>query len=103
MYRQKKKPGKGEGRVNITLFRNGWCQAMNLVYERVLRASKDFEGKVHLEQYDTVDREVLNEWGMTDALFIDGRQVRTGPPPSYEKIRKKIERRTKRIKFHQVT
>jgi hypothetical protein len=75
---------------------------MNLVYERVLRASKDFEGKVHLAQYDTVDRKVLDEWGITDALFIDGREVRTGPPPSYEKIRKKIERRARRIKTHQV-
>jgi hypothetical protein len=103
MFRKKKKPVKGKDRVNITMFRNGWCPAMNLVYERVLRASKDFEGKVDIEQYDTVDREVMDEWGIADGLFIDGREVRLGPPPSYAKIRKKIEKRARRIKTHQVT
>jgi hypothetical protein len=34
---------------------------------------------------------------MSDALFIDGREVRNGPPPKYEKIRKKIEKRVKKI------
>ena len=36
--------------------------------------------------------------GQTDAIFIDGKQVRTGPPPSYEKIRKMIEKRAKKLK-----
>jgi len=35
--------------------------------------------------------------GMRDALFIDGKQVRTGPPPSYEKIRKIIANRVKKL------
>jgi GNAT superfamily N-acetyltransferase len=100
MHRRKKKPGRGKDRVNISIFRNGWCPAMNLVYERVLRASSDFEGKVNIQQYDTVDREVVDEWGITDALYIDGKQVRTGPPPSYDKIRRKIEKRAKRIRTH---
>jgi hypothetical protein len=72
---------------------------MNLVYERVLRASKEFEKKVNIEQYDTVDREVLDEWGITDGLFIDGREIRMGPPPPYDKIRKKIEKRARRKKL----
>jgi hypothetical protein len=103
MFKAKKKPARGKDRVNISIFRNGWCPAMNLVYERVLRASKDFEGKVKVVQYDTVDPKVVDEWGITEALYIDGKQVRTGPPPSYDKIRKKIERRAKRIKTHPVT
>jgi hypothetical protein len=32
-----------------------------------------------------------------DAIFIDGRAVRMGPPPSYEKIRKRIARRAKKL------
>ena len=34
--------------------------------------------------------EILNKWGISDALFIDGKAVRTGPPPSYDKIMRKI-------------
>jgi hypothetical protein len=71
---------------------------MNLVYERVLRASKEFEGKVIIEQYDTVDREVMEEWGIADGLYIDGRAMRMGPPPSYEAIRKRIGKRARRKK-----
>ena len=103
MRRSKKKPGKGKEKVNITMFRNGWCPAMNLVYERALRASEEFEGKVSIDQYDTVDKEVLNEWGITDGLYIDGKAMRMGPPPSYDKIRKKIEKRARRKKLHQLT
>ncbi len=94
----KKKPSKGKGVVDITLLKNGWCPAMNLAYERTLRASGQFEGKVELTRYDTLDREVFEEWGISDGIFIDGRELRTGPPPSYEKIRKKIHRRARRIR-----
>ena len=37
------------------------------------------------------------EWGVSDALFIDNKQVRTGPPPSYEKIRKAISKKVKKL------
>jgi hypothetical protein len=84
--------------VNITIFRNGWCPAMNLVYERAKRASKEFEGIVEIQEYETTDREIIKEWGITDGLFINGKEVRTGPPPSYQKIRKKIEKKAKKVK-----
>ena len=46
---------------------------------------------------DTFDRNVFLEWGIADALFIDGKQVRTGPPPSYQKIKKLITKRVKKL------
>jgi N-acetylglutamate synthase-like GNAT family acetyltransferase len=96
--RPKKQPVKGKEKVNVSIFRNGWCPAMNLVYERCIRASKEFEGKVEIKEYETMNKEIVKEWGITDGLFIDGKEVRTGPPPSYEKIRKKIAGRVKKIK-----
>jgi hypothetical protein len=38
------------------------------------------------------------DWGVADALFIDGEEVRTGPPPSYEKIHKLIQKRVKKLR-----
>jgi N-acetylglutamate synthase-like GNAT family acetyltransferase len=96
--RRKKKPGKGTDKVDVSLFRNGWCPAINIAHERTLRAAGEFEGKIDLKEYDTLDPSVFGEWGISDAVFIDGKEVRTGPPPSYKKIQKKIERRTRRIK-----
>lgn len=46
---------------------------------------------------DTADRATFLEWGISDALLIDGKEVRTGPPPSYEKLRRLIEKRLKRL------
>lgn len=89
----KKKPEKGGEKVNVTVFKNGWCPAMNMVYERAKRASANFQEKVNFQEFDTLDHKTLQEWGIQDGLFIDGKEIRTGPPPSYEKIRRRITRR----------
>jgi N-acetylglutamate synthase-like GNAT family acetyltransferase len=96
--KQIKKPEKGKEKINITLFRNGWCQAQNMACERAKRASKDFQEQINLQEYDTIDSRILKEWGISDGLFIDGKEIRTGPPPSYEKIWRKIERRVRKLK-----
>ena len=96
--RRKKKPGKTAGRITVSAFVNGWCPAQNLVYERARRAAGQFGDKVLFESYDTLDRGVFDEWGISDGLYIDGKEVRTGPPPSFEKIQGLIEKRVRRLK-----
>lgn len=95
--RRKKKPGKVKGKVAVTSFVHGWCMAQNLVYERAKRAAVEFGDKVEFQEFNTMDEKVFSEWGITDALFIDGRQVRTGPPPSYDKLKKLIAKRVKKL------
>jgi GNAT superfamily N-acetyltransferase len=94
----KKKPEKKPGVVTITAFKNGWCPAQNLTYERARRASVEFGNKVDFETIDTSDRTTMMEWGISDAVLIDGKQVGFGPPPSYQKIRKLIEARVRKLK-----
>jgi len=95
--RQKKKPATIPGRVAVTAFLNGWCPAPNLVFERARRASLELGDRVVFRQIDTFDRECFLEWGIADALFIDDKQVRTGPPPSYDKIKKMIAGRVRKL------
>ncbi len=95
--RQKKRPALQPGRVVVTCLRNGWCPGQNLVCERARRAAAEFKEKVVLEEIDTFEKETGMEWGISDALFVDGKQVRIGPPPSYEKIRKTIEKKVRRL------
>ena len=45
----------------------------------------------------TKERDAVSDWGLVDELYIDGRPVRTGPPPSYEKIRSLIGKRVRRL------
>ena len=93
--RVKKKPQKEEGKVVVTSFINGVCPAQNLVFERTKRASSEFGEKVEFREINTFDRDTFLEWGIYDGLFIDDKQIRTGPPPSYKKIKKRIARRVK--------
>lgn len=95
--KRKKKPEAIPGKVTVTAFLNGWCPGQNLAFERAKRAASEFGDKVVFREIDTSDREVFLEWGIADALFIDGKSVRTGPPPSYEKIEKLIAKRVKRL------
>ena len=96
--KQKKKPGKTPGKVTVTAFREGWCPAMNMVFERAKRASDELGEKVMFQDINIFNREIFEEWGITDGLFIDGKQMRTGPPPSYDKIKKSISKRVRKIK-----
>ena len=98
--RQKKRPEKGIEKMNITMFRSGWCQSMNITCERAKKASLEFRDKIDLHEYETIDKEVVKEWGINDALFIDDKELFLGPPLSYEKIRKKIRKRVSKIRFY---
>ncbi len=93
----KRKPSLSPGKVVVTCLRNGWCPGQNLVCERAKRAAAEFGEKVVVEEIDTFDRKVGMEWGASDALYVDGKQIRTGPPPKYEKIRRIIDKRARKL------
>ncbi len=95
--REKKRPKKIAGKVTVTAFMNGWCSVQNMVFERAKRASAEFGDKVSFQGINTSNRKIFLEWGIADALFIDGKEVRTGPPPSYEKIKKLIAKKVKKL------
>ena len=86
-----------EGRhVEITAFKSGWCPAANLVYERARRASEELGTEVHFSSIDTSDRETLLRCGHSNEVFVNGRPLQRGAPPSYKTVRRKIERQLRR-------
>lgn len=94
----KKKQELDLNKVMVTGFMNGWCPAYNMVHERAKRASLELGDRVIFQEINTFDKEVFNEWGISDALFINRKKVNTGPPPSYKKIKKKISKALKKAK-----
>ena len=96
--RPKREPELVPGKVTVTGLISGWCRAGNVAHERAKRASAEFGDKVVFQEIDGLDPDVMWEWGRTDGLFIDGKEASWGPPPSYEKIHKKISKRVKRLK-----
>jgi len=60
-----------------------------------LCASAEFGDKVIFRTIDTFDKGAILEWGICDGVFIDGKAVQEGQPPSYEEIREKIGERVR--------
>jgi len=96
--KQKKKPKSEPGRVTVTSFINGWCPAQNIVHERAKRACEDMGKSVIFNEINTSITDNFNECGIRDALYIERKRISNGPPLTYEKIKRKIEKQIKRVK-----
>ena len=94
---QKKPVPSIPGKVSVTAFINGWCPAQAMVFERAKRASAEFGDKVVFQSIDSSDRDVFLEWGISDGIFINGKQIAFGPPLSYEKIMNKIAKQVRKL------
>jgi GNAT superfamily N-acetyltransferase len=96
-FKEKKKPKRIAGKVAVAGFLSGWCPAMNIVFERAKRACSELGENVVFQAIDTFDRKTYLKWGIDGALFIDGKKLEAGPPPSYEDIKNKIGERVKKL------
>lgn len=95
--RRRKSVPTRPGKVTVSAFTNGWCQVQNIVFERVKRACGEIGDRVVFESYDTSEQSIFLEWGISDGVFIDGKKIKHGPPPTYEKLHKLISRKAKRL------
>ena len=88
---------KDSNKVEILIFKNGWCPANNIVVMRTLRAIKEFEDYIDVIIFDTTDRDVFLEYGIYDGVYINGKNIQSGPPPSYKKIFNRIKKAVKKV------
>jgi GNAT superfamily N-acetyltransferase len=88
-------PDPEPGKVNVTAFVCGWCTVGNLNAERARRAAAELGDRVVYREIDTSEPGAVERWGFSDALFVDGKAVHSGPPLSYGKIKAIIARRAK--------
>lgn len=96
--RNKKKAERVPGKVVVTALSNGWCSGINGMIERAKKVCSEMEDKVVFREIDMTNRDTVREWGLSDGLFVDGKNIYKGPPLSYDKIRKIIEKRLKKLK-----
>lgn len=94
-----KRPEAGNDTVRVTCFRNGWCPGQNIACERMKRAATEYGDRIEYVEIDTDERNNLEEWGISDAIFINDKQIRTGPPPPYKKLQKLLKKRVERRMF----
>ncbi len=90
-------PAGEPDQVTVTAYKNGWCPASNIVFERARRAAEDVGDGVVFVTIVVADKADLLRHGHTDQVFIDGKVVQRGAPPSYQQIKKGIEKRVHRV------
>ncbi len=93
-----KKPHITEGKVTVTAFRNGWCPSFSTVYENFKKASAEFGENVEFREIDTISSKAINEWGITDSIFINERELEFGPPPGYDEAYRMIKEQVEKLK-----
>lgn len=91
-------PSQCEGKVTVSAFVNGWCPASNLVYERAQRAAAEFGDDVVFDCTDTSEQSMMIQCGQSDCVYVDGKTLQKGPPPSYEKVHKTIAKRVGKLR-----
>lgn len=91
-------PDRVEGRVTLTAYISGWCPSMNLTYERARHVAAEVGPPVEFVTIDTSDHETMVRTGQADAVYLDGRPLQSGAPPSVQTIKKKVEKRVRRLR-----
>jgi N-acetylglutamate synthase-like GNAT family acetyltransferase len=93
----KKTPELVPGKVVVTALANGWCSGINGMIERARRISSEFGDNVVYREVDTSNRETVRDWGLSDGLFVNEKNIYRGPPLSYEKIKEIIGKKVRKL------
>lgn len=73
-------------RVSVTVFLNGWCMGACSQCITARDAVAGLECIVDYAEIDTSEREVLDEWGIPDGVYVDGQPHRAYEPPCSTEI-----------------
>ena len=97
--RQKKTPlaGRHPGKITVTVFISGSCPVQNFHCERAKRAAAELGERVVVETINTLNKDNIAEWGITDAVYVEDKCICAGPPQSYKTIKSKISKALKRL------
>ncbi|MCK5253320.1 MAG: hypothetical protein KAQ96_10230, partial [Thermoplasmata archaeon] len=82
--REVKRPEPIPGKVRVSSFVIGWCTSGNLNHEWARRAARELGDDVIFETFDTSDPEVINEWGISTGIYVDGEQYPVDGSETYE-------------------
>jgi GNAT superfamily N-acetyltransferase len=92
------RPAPVAGKVTVTAYISGWCPVQNLVYERAKRAAASLGDDVVFESHDTSEQSAMIACGQVDCVYLDGKSLQKGPPPSYDRIHKRMATRLEKLR-----
>jgi len=81
-----------EGTVVVDLFWNAFCQTSAIEAQRVREVCREFGDRVSLREFRAEDREVLLQYQISRAIYVNGEEISWGFEAPKDSIREAIER-----------
>lgn len=80
-----------EGLVVVDLFWNAFCQTSVMEAQRVREVCQEFEDRVQLREFRAEEREVLLQYQISRAIYVNGEEIGWGYEAPKDGIRAAIE------------
>jgi hypothetical protein len=96
LLKQKRKLPEGNDKVSLMVFRNDWCNGCGYAL-KCREAVEELRDLVDYTEIDTSDKEIRNNYGIDNGIFLEGEPYRPYEPPwPASELRAKIEELYKR-------
>jgi len=79
------------GKVVIDLFWNTFCLTCDVEAQRVREIASEFGEEVILNEYSADDPKILQQYGISRRIYLNGKIIETGPEIEKERLRNEIK------------
>ena len=91
-FREEKYKFKPEkGKVIVDLFWNRFCLTSDVEAQRVREVVSEFGNDVILNEFSAVDQSILQQYGLSRRIYVNGNMMEIGPEIEKSILRKAIE------------
>lgn len=87
-----------EGKVVIDLFWSTFCLTSDVEAQRVREIAAEFGEDVILNEYSADDPKILEQYGISRRIYLNGKMIETGPEIEKERLRNEIKKILIKIK-----
>lgn len=80
-----------KGKIIVDLFWNRFCLTSDVEAQRVREVVAEFGNDVILNEFSAVDRLILQQYGISRRIYVNGQAMEIGPEIEKSKLRKAID------------
>ena len=80
-----------KGKIVIDLFWDRFCLTSDVEAQRVREITSEFGNKVILNKYSAVDQKILQQYGISRRIYVNGKRIEVGPEIEKSKLRAAIK------------
>ncbi|MFX1314340.1 MAG: GNAT family N-acetyltransferase [Promethearchaeota archaeon] len=87
-----------KGKIVIDLFWNTFCLTSDVEAQRVREVVSEFGDKVVLNEFSADDQTVLQKYGISRRIYVNGKNIEIGPEIEKDRLRREIMNAKSKLK-----